>query len=99
MAGYLIEVVQVGSAGHLRRFKVTDAAGRYVPPGLFRTQAEAEQFIDWREQVEHGLADHRAHDKTPANEPATELEWQQLFERYPGSPLRAIWFAITGRSL
>lgn len=35
----------VGSAGHLRRYKVVDADGRYVPGGLFRTEAEAIAFI------------------------------------------------------
>lgn len=42
---YAIEVVYVGSAGHLRRFKVLDATGKYVPGGLFRTSAEAQGFI------------------------------------------------------
>ena len=44
-ATYSIEVVYVGSAGHLRRYKVVDANGRYVPDGLFRTHAEAEAFF------------------------------------------------------
>lgn len=42
---YGIETVYVGVAGHLRRFKVVDADGNYVPGGLFRTWAEAERFI------------------------------------------------------
>ena len=37
--------VFVGSAGHLARFKVLDAQGKFVPGGLFRTMAEAEAFI------------------------------------------------------
>lgn len=40
-----IEVVYVGSAGHLRRYKVVDAQGKYVPGALFRTEAEARAFI------------------------------------------------------
>jgi len=43
--GYSVEVVYVGSAGHLRRYKVVDSQGRYVPGGLFRIEAEALTFI------------------------------------------------------
>jgi hypothetical protein len=42
---YSIEIVYVGSAGHLQRYKVVDADGKYVSGGLFRTWQEAEQFI------------------------------------------------------
>ncbi len=51
-AEYAVEVVYVGSAGHLRRFKVLDAFGRYVTGGLFRTEAEARAFIAQREENE-----------------------------------------------
>lgn len=47
---HTVEVVYVGSAGHLRRFKVLDAAGKYVPGGLFRTFVEAQGFIVDRER-------------------------------------------------
>jgi hypothetical protein len=42
---YDIEVVYVGSAGHLRRYKVVDEQGQYVPGGLFRTEQAARAFI------------------------------------------------------
>lgn len=42
---YGIEVVYIGSAGHLRRYKVVDRNGLFVPGGLFRTWIEAEAFI------------------------------------------------------
>lgn len=55
--------------------------------------------LSWREQVEHGIADHYAHGKTPRCEPKTDADWVALEERFPTSPLRAIWFTITGREL
>jgi hypothetical protein len=42
---YSIETVYVGSARHLKRYKVVDEHGVYVPGGLFRTMIEAERFI------------------------------------------------------
>ena len=55
--------------------------------------------MNWREQVEHGIADHRAHGKEPRGlEPKTEAEWDALREMFPASPLRAIWFVLTGRA-
>lgn len=41
---YTIEPVYVGTAGHLRRYKVVDANGKYIPGGLFKTLAEAEAY-------------------------------------------------------
>lgn len=41
---YEIEIVYVGSASHLRRFKVVDGNGKFVPGGLFRTEQEAIAF-------------------------------------------------------
>jgi len=43
--GYTVETVYVGTAGHLRRYKVCGPDGRYVVGGLFRTTAEADGFI------------------------------------------------------
>ena len=40
------ETVYVGSAGHLRRFKVVDADGVYVPGGMFANEREAVDFIN-----------------------------------------------------
>ena len=40
-----IEIVYVGYDSHLKRYKVVDESGKYVPGGLFRTQAEALAFI------------------------------------------------------
>ena len=40
-----VEVVWVGSAGHLKRYKVVDSNGRFVPGGLFRSEVEARKFI------------------------------------------------------
>jgi hypothetical protein len=42
---YGIEIVYVGSAGHLRRYKVVDSNGTYVKGGLFRTEIEAHNFM------------------------------------------------------
>ncbi len=44
-----IELIYIGSAGHLRRYKVVDANGKCVKddsgPAVFRTLIEAESFI------------------------------------------------------
>lgn len=45
MNDYDIEIVWVGSGGHLRRYKVVDGDGRYVSGGLFKTEREAIEFI------------------------------------------------------
>lgn len=42
---YTVERVQVGSAGHLTRFKVLDREGNYIPGGLFSSEAAALNFI------------------------------------------------------
>lgn len=43
---YDVQPVHVGSAGHLVRYKVVDANGKYVPGALFKTLVEAITFID-----------------------------------------------------
>jgi len=53
----------------------------------------------WREQLELGMAEHRAHGKRVRNEPETEDDWARLYHRYPNSPLRALWFVLTGRAV
>lgn len=40
-----VEVVWVGSAGHLKRYSVRDSKGKAVAGGLFRTETEALAFI------------------------------------------------------
>lgn len=52
---------------------------------------------EWQRQVEHAIADHREHGKTPRHEPQTTGEWRELYERFPNSPLSAIWYVLTGR--
>jgi hypothetical protein len=47
---YEIEVVYVGTAGHLPRYKVT-RNGVYVSGGLFKTRSAAESFIDMRRRM------------------------------------------------
>jgi len=47
---YSVKVVYVGSAGHLKRYKVLDERGNYVPGGLFRSFAAAQAFISDRKE-------------------------------------------------
>lgn len=51
MTQFGIEIVHVGSCGHLTRYKVVDAGGTYVPGGLFKTLPETERFIAERTPV------------------------------------------------